>query len=60
MCHWIIGCNRIKGKVCDVRRNVLRSVNDVGAWMLQFQSDGMQDTCLGIWHAPYNGFQKNK
>jgi Methylase of polypeptide chain release factors len=47
-------------KVYDVRGNVLWSVTDVGAWSVQFQPDVTQDTCQGIWCAPYNGFQKNK
>jgi hypothetical protein len=45
-------------KVYDVRGNVLWSVNDVGAWSVQFQPDVTQDTCQGIWCAPFNGFQK--
>ncbi len=47
-------------KVYDSKGNVLWSVNDVGAWSVQFQPDVTQDTCQGIWCAPYNGFKKRK
>jgi hypothetical protein len=39
--------------------HVLWSANDVGAWSVQFQPDVTQDTCQGIWCAPFNGFQKD-
>jgi hypothetical protein len=47
-------------KVYDSNGDVLWSVNDVGAWSVQFQPDVTQDTCQGIWCAPYNGFKKRK
>ena len=34
------------------------STNDVGAWSVLFQPDVTQDTCQGIWCAPFNGFEK--
>jgi len=45
-------------KVMDSRGEVLWSAIDVGAWSVQFQPDVTQDTCSGIWCAPFNGFQK--
>jgi len=39
---------------------VLWSAVDVGAWSVQFQPDVTQDTCSGIWCAPFNGFQKKR
>ncbi|KAL7543257.1 hypothetical protein ACHAXR_012563 [Thalassiosira sp. AJA248-18] len=47
-------------KVMDSSGNVLWSAVDVGAWSVQFQPDVTQDTCSGIWCAPFNGFQKKK
>jgi len=47
-------------KVYDKQGDVLWSVNDVGAWSVQFQPDVTQDTCQGIWCAPFNGFQKKR
>lgn len=47
-------------KVMDSRGNVLWDAVDVGAWSVQFQPDVTQDTCSGIWCAPFNGFQKKK
>ena len=44
--------------VYDSKGNVLWSARDVGAWSVQFQPDVTQDTCQGIWCAPYNGFKK--
>lgn len=45
-------------KVYNVKGDVLWSVADVGAWSVQFQPDVTQETCQGIWCAPYNGFKK--
>jgi len=45
-------------KVYNVKGDVLWSVTDVGAWSVQFQPDVTQETCQGIWCAPYNGFKK--
>ena len=42
----------------DSSGSIVWSANDVGAWSVQFQPDVTQDTCQGIWCAPYNGFQK--
>lgn len=47
-------------KVMDSGGNVLWSAGDVGAWSVQFQPDVTQDTCSGVWCAPFNGFQKKK
>jgi len=47
-------------KVYDAKGNVLWTANDVGAWSVQFQPDVTQDTCQGIWCAPFNGFQKQR
>jgi hypothetical protein len=47
-------------RVYDSSGNELWSVNDVGAWSVQFQPDVTQDTCQGIWCAQYNGFKKRK
>jgi 2-polyprenyl-3-methyl-5-hydroxy-6-metoxy-1,4-benzoquinol methylase len=47
-------------KVYDCQGNVLWTANDIGAWSVQFQPDVTQDTCQGIWCAPYNGFQKKR
>ncbi len=46
--------------VYDYKGNVLWSAKDVGAWSVQFQPDVTQDTCQGVWCAPYNGFQKKR
>ncbi|KAL7471565.1 hypothetical protein ACHAXS_011846 [Conticribra weissflogii] len=47
-------------KVMDSDGNVVWSAADVGAWSVQFQPDVTQDTCSGVWCAPFNGFQKKK
>lgn len=47
-------------KVYDAEANVLWNASDVGAWSVQFQPDVTQDTCQGIWCAPFNGFKKPK
>lgn len=47
-------------QVLDSNGSVLWSAVDVGAWSVQFQPDVTQDTCSGIWCAPFNGFQKKK
>jgi len=47
-------------KVMDSDGNVLWSAADVGAWSVQFQPDVTQETCSGVWCAPFNGFQKKK
>lgn len=47
-------------RVYDNKGDMLWNVNDVGAWSVQFQPDVTQDTCQGIWCAPFNGFQKKK
>jgi protein-L-isoaspartate O-methyltransferase len=44
----------------DSSGKTLWSANDVGAWSVQFQPDVTQDTCQGVWCAPFNGFQKLK
>jgi len=47
-------------RVYDSQGHVLWNATDVGAWSVLFQPDVTQDTCQGIWCAPYNGFQKGK
>jgi len=47
-------------QVIDSEGKVLWSAVDVGAWSVQFQPDVTQDTCSGIWCAPFNGFQKKR
>ena len=47
-------------QVLDSNGSVLWSAVDVGAWSVQFQPDVTQDTCSGVWCAPFNGFQKKK
>lgn len=47
-------------KVMNSKGDVLWDAIDVGAWSVQFQPDVTQDTCSGIWCAPFNGFQKKK
>ncbi|GFH51199.1 hypothetical protein CTEN210_07675 [Chaetoceros tenuissimus] len=47
-------------KVYDDKGDILWSVNDVGAWSVQFQPDVTADTCQGIWCAQYNGFKKRR
>jgi protein-L-isoaspartate O-methyltransferase len=42
----------------DSSGKTLWVANDVGAWSVLFQPDVTQDTCQGIWCAPFNGFQK--
>lgn len=42
----------------DSSGQTLWTANDVGAWSVQFQPDVTQDTCQGVWCAPFNGFQK--
>lgn len=44
----------------DATGKTLWTANDVGAWSVQFQPDVTQDTCQGVWCAPFNGFQKLK
>ncbi len=45
-------------QLLDAEGRVAWSANDVGAWTVLFQPDVTQDTCQGIWCAPFNGFQK--
>lgn len=45
-------------KLMDSNGKTLWSAADVGAWSVQFQPDVTQDTCQGIWCAPFNGFRK--
>lgn len=45
-------------KCYDRTGNILWQTTDVGAWSVQFQPDVTQDTCQGIWCAPFNGFKK--
>lgn len=45
-------------KVMDSKGTVVWDAVDVGAWSVQFQPDVTQDTCSGVWCAPFNGFQK--
>ena len=45
-------------KCYDKKGNLLWQATDVGAWSVQFQPDVTQDTCQGIWCAPFNGFKK--
>lgn len=47
-------------KVMNSEGAVLWCTSDVGAWSVQFQPDVTQDTCSGVWCAPFNGFQKKK
>lgn len=47
-------------QVMDGKGDVLWSAGDVGAWSVQFQPDVTQDTCSGVWCAPFNGFQKKQ
>jgi hypothetical protein len=47
-------------QVLNSNGDVLWSAVDVGAWSVQFQPDVTQDTCSGVWCAPFNGFQKKK
>ena len=48
-------------KVFDGNGKVLKVVGgDIGAWSVQFQPDVTQDTCQGVWCAPFNGFQKKR
>jgi len=47
-------------KIYDSQGNVLWTANEVGAWSVQFQPDVTQETCQGIWCAPYNGFKKKR
>jgi SAM-dependent methyltransferase len=42
----------------DSSGHTLWVADDVGAWSVLFQPDVTQDTCQGIWCAPFNGFQK--
>ena len=44
----------------DGQGNVLWSAGDVGAWSVQFQPDVTQDTCQGVWCAPFNGFKRKR
>lgn len=45
-------------QLIDAEGRVKWSTNDVGAWSVLFQPDVTQETCQGIWCAPFNGFQK--
>jgi SAM-dependent methyltransferase len=45
-------------QLLDAEGRVAWSANDVGAWQVLFQPDVTQETCQGIWCAPFNGFQK--
>ncbi|KAG7369412.1 methyltransferase domain containing protein [Nitzschia inconspicua] len=45
-------------QLMDATGRIIWSANDVGAWSVQFQPDVTQDTCQGVWCAPFNGFQK--
>lgn len=47
-------------RVYDKQGKVLWNAVDVGAWSVQFQPDVTQDTCQGVWCAPFNGFQKKR
>lgn len=47
-------------QVLDSDGKVLWSAVDVGAWSVQFQPDVTQDTCSGVWCAPFNGFEKKR
>ena len=47
-------------KIMDSEGRALWSTADVGAWSVQFQPDVTQDTCAGVWCAPFNGFQKKR
>ncbi|KAL7476349.1 hypothetical protein ACHAW6_002219 [Cyclotella cf. meneghiniana] len=47
-------------KIINSEGTVLWSTADVGAWSVQFQPDVTQDTCSGVWCAPFNGFQKKR
>lgn len=47
-------------RVYDKEGKMLWQTVEVGAWTVQFQPDVTQDTCQGIWCAPFNGFQKLK
>lgn len=52
--------NKQTYEVIDGKGHVLWSTGDVGAWSVQFQPDVTQDTCSGIWCAPFNGFKKKQ
>jgi hypothetical protein len=54
--YWLKQTYVVMNSNCDI----LWSTSDVGAWSVQFQPDVTQDTCQGVWCAPYNGFQKLK
>jgi SAM-dependent methyltransferase len=45
-------------QLLDSDGRVKWNANDVGAWSVLFQPDVTQDTCQGIWCAPFNGFEK--
>ena len=47
-------------QVYDKTGTLLWQAGDIGAWSVQFQPDVTQDTCQGIWCAPFNGFQKQR
>jgi hypothetical protein len=47
-------------RLYDPTGKVLWKAGDIGAWSVQFQPDVTQDSCQGIWCAPYNGFKKVK
>lgn len=52
--YWLKQSYRVYNK----EGNMLWTTGEVGAWSVQFQPDVTQDTCQGIWCAPFNGFQK--
>jgi len=45
-------------RLYDPSGKVLWQAAEVGAWSVTFQPDVTQDTCQGIWCAPFNGFKK--
>ena len=45
-------------RVYDQGGKQLWQTGDVGAWSVQFQPDVTQDSCQGIWCAPFNGYKK--
>lgn len=47
-------------QVYDKAGTLLWQAGDIGAWSVQFQPDVTQDSCQGIWCAPFNGFQKQR
>jgi len=47
-------------RIYDSTSQVLWKAAEIGAWSVQFQPDVTQDSCQGIWCAPFNGFKKSK